>query len=76
MKTKRELIVSWKGWALTIPAGTAVDTGQGGHGSYAIAARPAFLAESLRPIATPIRSMFNHDATHYWVWVDVKDCEP
>ncbi len=43
MKTKRELVVEWKGWTLTIPAGTAVETNPGADRC----ARPAHIPPAL-----------------------------
>lgn len=82
MRTKRELIKEWKGWTLTIPRGTPVETDAAGDrgarvplNGYAIAVVPSFVPERMRSLTGP-RSIFAHDARHYWLWIDKEECEP
>lgn len=84
MKTAREIVKEWRpgcsslAWTLRIPAGTPVEIESEGSGfdSCGIAALPSMLIDAAsRVVAERPGSLFKHDATHYFVWANLEDCE-
>ena len=79
MKTNREIVMNWRGYTLTIPAGTPAQLVKGGMGGGdwpAVAASAEFLQPPMKAVCASPQSMFAHDAKHYWVWIEPKDVEP
>lgn len=69
MKTKREIRQSFRDmYDLLIPSGTSVRWIEGGQGGYVV-------APSACKLLSKTDSLFKHDSTYFYIWVDSADVE-
>jgi hypothetical protein len=67
MKTKADIIMTFREThQIRIPAGTEAKWIKGGAGGWAVEPKAVKLLSATH-------SLFDHDSTYYYIWVDAKD---